>query len=93
MAQCPFLSDNNNVQIFSSDDNWTKDYVSKTVIEINLNLTYQKQSPKLDWSYQPGHIAQLVTCLTADPGVASSFTARSHTFAEIDHEIISSPFR
>ena len=33
--------------------------------------------------------------LTADPGVASSIHARSHTFVEIDHEIISShsPFR
>ena len=43
----------------------------------------------------PGHVAQLVTCLakdaslTADPGVASSIPARSHTFVEIDHEIIS----
>ena len=27
--------------------------------------------------------------LTADPGVASSISARSHTFMEIDHEIIS----
>ena len=42
-----------------------------------------------------GHIAQLVrclatdACLTADPGVASSIPARSHTFVEIDHEIIS----
>ena len=26
--------------------------------------------------------------LTADPGVASSIPARSHTFVEIDHEII-----
>ena len=39
--------------------------------------------------------AQSVTCLatdvslTADPGVASSIPARSHTFLEIDHEIIS----
>ena len=35
-------------------------------------------------------------CLTADPGVANSIPAQSHTFAEIDHEIISShtpPFR
>ena len=44
----------------------------------------------------PGHIAQAVTCLatdaslTADPGVASLIPARSHTFVEIDHEIISS---
>ena len=28
-------------------------------------------------------------CLTADPGVASSIPARSNTFVEIDHEIIS----
>ena len=27
-------------------------------------------------------------CLTADPGVVSSIPARSHTFLEIDHEII-----
>ena len=38
---------------------------------------------------------QSVTCLatdaslTADPGVVSSIPARSHTFVEIDHEIIS----
>ena len=43
----------------------------------------------------PGRIAQSVMCLatdaslTADPGVASSIPARSHTFMEIDHEIIS----
>ena len=40
-------------------------------------------------------VAQSVTCLatdaslTADPGVGSLIPARSHTFAEIDHEIIS----
>ena len=43
----------------------------------------------------PGRVAQSVSCLatdaclTADPGVASSIPARSHTFLEIDHEIIS----
>ena len=43
----------------------------------------------------PGRVAQSVTylatdaSLTADPGVASSIPARSHTFVEIDHEIIS----
>ena len=42
-----------------------------------------------------GCAAQLVTCLatdaclTADPGVASSIPAWSHTFVEIEHEIIS----
>ena len=44
---------------------------------------------------KPGRVAQSVTCLatdaklTADPGVASLIPARSHTFVEIDHEIIS----
>ena len=42
-----------------------------------------------------GRVEQLVTCLatdvsvTADPGVASSIPARSHTLVENDHEIIS----
>ena len=43
----------------------------------------------------PGRVGQLVTCLatdaslTADPGVASWIPAGTHTFVEIDHEIIS----
>ena len=43
----------------------------------------------------PGRVAQSVmclptdACLTADPRVASSIPVRSHTFVEIDHEIIS----
>ena len=42
-----------------------------------------------------GRVAQSVTCLTTDasltanPGVASSIPVQSHTFVEIDHEIIS----
>ena len=42
----------------------------------------------------PGSVAHAVTCLetdaslTADPGVPSSIPARSHTFVEIDYEII-----
>ena len=42
-----------------------------------------------------GHVVQSVTCLTtdacltADPGVASSILAQSHTFMEIDYEILS----
>ena len=44
---------------------------------------------------KPGRVAQSVTCLatdaclTAEPEVASSIPVRSHTFVEIDHEIIS----
>ena len=47
------------------------------------------------YNQEPGHVAQSVTCLatdaclTADPGVVSSIPARSHTFVEINHEIIS----
>ena len=42
-----------------------------------------------------GHVVQSVTwlatdaCLTTDPGVASSISAWSNTFVEINHEIIS----
>ena len=42
-----------------------------------------------------GRVAQSVmclatdACLTADPGVASLIPVRSHTFVEIDHEMIS----
>ena len=45
--------------------------------------------------FLPGRVAQSVTCLatdaclTADPGVVSSILAQSHTFVEINHEIIS----
>ena len=35
-----------------------------------------------------GLVVQLVTFPTADVVVASSILARSHTFVEIDHEII-----
>ena len=55
---------------------------------VSLILPTQQKEEKL------GRVAQLVTCraaekcLTADPGVPSSIWARSHTFMEIDHEII-----
>ena len=46
-------------------------------------------------NYVPGRIGQSIMCLTADTcgtanrGVAGLNPARSHTLAEIDHEIIS----
>ena len=52
-------------------------------------------TPKNRLDVMPGRVAQSVTCLatdaclTADPGVASSIPVRSHTFVEIDHEMIS----
>ena len=48
-----------------------------------------------DVTCSPGRVAQLVTCLATDacltayPGVANSIPVRSHTFVEIDHEMIS----
>ena len=39
--------------------------------------------------HSTGSIAQLVMCLTADPGVASFILALSHTFVQSDHGIIS----
>ena len=35
-----------------------------------------------------GNVSGYRYSLTADPGVGSSIPARSHTFVEIDHEII-----
>ena len=57
-----------------------------------LQTVWTQFRPDLDTS---GCVAQSVMCLatdaslTADPGVASSIPARSHTSVEIDHEIIS----
>ena len=58
----------------------------------NLDLILRER--RLHWFGEPGRVAQSVrcpatdACLTADPGVASSIPVRSHTFVEIDHEII-----
>ena len=47
----------------------------------------------------PGRVAQSVTCLATDacltayPGVASLNPVRSHTFVEVDHEMISTVIR
>ena len=58
-------------------------------------ITILRSNNVLIWTNILGRVAQSVTCLatdaclTADPGVASLIPARSHTFVEIDHEIIS----
>ena len=53
--------------------------LDKTIIELFI----------IDIDIKPGLIAQSVACQTADPGVASSVPAWSHTFTKIGHEIIS----
>ena len=58
-------------------------------------MYYYPRKPFLPVKNLICRVAQSVTCLatdaclTADAGVASSIPARSHTFVEIDHEIIS----
>ena len=57
--------------------------------------TYVVGTQKNHLNEEPVRLEQSVMCLatdaslTADPGIASSISARSHTFVEIDHEIIS----
>ena len=61
---------------------------------IQIRLLLQEQS-ELGPHCLPGRVAQSVTCLatdaclTADPGVTSLIPVWSHTFVEIDHEMIS----
>ena len=65
-----------------------------------INLTLKALNPNKNRllflsAEMPGRVAQSVTCLatdaclTADPGVTSSIPVWSHTFLEIDHEMIS----
>ena len=62
---------------------------------LNPNALFFKNSEDPDLTGEPGRVAQSVTCLatdarlTADRGVANSIPVRSHTFVEIDHEMIS----
>ena len=80
------------------DDSKEKTY--KLLVEGDNLRNVMATRGKYDWlsgihAGLPGRVAQSVTCLatdaclTADPGVASSIPVRSHTFVEIDHEIIS----
>ena len=69
------------------------DNTAVTVITESRNL---RELPfRITEDQLPGRVAQSVTCLATDvcltaiPGVASSIPARSHTFVEIDHKIIS----
>ena len=58
---------------------------------------YKKHGPRLD-ATQPGRVQYAVaclatdTCVMADTGVVSSIPVWSHTFLEIDIEIISAVF-
>ena len=63
-----------------------------TVQGFSLNLTVRGVSNKhclLTFFILPSPIRQSVASTTADTGVPSSIPARSHTFMENDHEILS----
>ena len=71
-----------------------------TLVQLNIFMynTLPQFSSYLPAAFQSctlGHVVQSVmvlaadTCLTADPEIVSSIPARSHTFLEIDHEIVS----
>ena len=73
----------------------SKDQVLESIQSSSTPDPRTKHIRKHNTQERPGRIAQSVTCLatdvclTADPGVASSIPARSHTVMEIDHKIIS----
>ena len=60
---------------------------------INFCYLIQRQAAKLRFSNTYAQFCQSLFCSHTqnmeDPGVASSIPVRSHTFVEIDHEIIS----
>ena len=61
----------------------------QTVCTNNVQFDLSLHSLPAIYGQTPGHIAQSVMCLTADPGVTNLILAWSYTFMEIDHEIIS----
>ena len=65
-------------------------FVAKTAVVHDLS-PHPNHDLVIFYSYLMQSVTCLATdaCLTAIPGVASSILARSHTFVEIDHEIIS----
>ena len=64
-------------------------------VHLDNNRPFPHSIQTFSHRFMPGGVAQSVmclatdACLTADPGVASSIPVRSHTFVEIDHEMIS----
>ena len=70
-------------------------YLMSKLFTKEKNQTFSTFFQEYHQSVKLGRVAQSVTCLatdaclTADPGVASATPVRSHTFVEIDNEIIS----
>ena len=74
---------------------WNNVFVKAYIVNVNKCLKPFFLEQHINIVNILGRVAQSVmclatdACLTAIPGVASSILARSHTFVEIDHEIIS----
>ena len=69
-------------------------YDSEMVRRTHLSAMQTRGKIKKDHGTRPRSAVSNLSgyrcmCLTANPGVGSLITARSHTFLEIDHEIIS----
>ena len=80
----PHLRFENNVE-----QNVESCHLLQTIVQalwVNIILCLDESFQDYSW---PGLVAQSVASPTADPGVASWIPAQSHTFVEIDHEIIS----
>ena len=64
-------------------------YVPSTIFQLNRDGSSWVEPVLARIMYLAQGPQSSDACLTADPGVASSIPVRSHTFVEIDHEIIS----
>ena len=60
-----------------------------TIFLQSTTIVATSSLPDVNWYLILGCVAHSVTGLTADPGVGNMIPARSLTFVEIDHEIVS----
>ena len=80
-----------NFLILHFGENFMK--ISTKIAKLQIHENLHKNVNEI--IFLPSRVAKSVTCLatdaclTSDPGVASSIPVRSHTFVEIDHEMIS----
>ena len=90
---CPRILETLVVQ--SDHSCWNENYVTKVeldplvIFKSSTYVSFESSATTTCYMYlyvsDQGCVAQSVTCLTANPGVASLIASRSHTFVEIDH--------
>ena len=73
------------------DPNWLQRLLADNISRPRVKRIHSTRpsGAELKESIPPGLVAQSVTSMTIEPGVTSLILARSHTFVEIDHEMIS----